>query len=84
MFLTINASGAGTISYHWIKDEKVVEDGQFPAFTGIRSSTLCISSFMPEYEGKYRCKVNNEDSTLISHPAELKGNLKLSIYCERL
>ena len=80
VFLTVHASGAGIISYHWIKDEKAIEDDQFPTFTGIRSSKLCISSFMPECEGKYWCKVTNEDSALMSHSAELKG----TVYFEML
>ena len=57
----------------WIKDDKVVEDDQFPALTRTRSCTLCIPSFTPECEGKYWCKVTNEDGVLMSHRAELKG-----------
>ena len=73
VFLTVHASGAGNLSYYWIKDDKVVEDDQFPALTRTRSCTLCIPSFTPECEGKYWCKVTNEDGVLMSHRAELKG-----------
>lgn len=84
MFFTVDASGPGNLTYHWIKDDKVIEDDQFPALTGIRSCTLCIPSFMPECEGKYWCKVTNEDSALMSHQAELKGTEWFSLILESI
>lgn len=71
--LTVSATGAGTLSYEWIKDDEVIEHDQQPMYTGIDTDTLLIGSFSAEFKGKYWCKISNEDSVLYSNTADLQG-----------
>ena len=71
--LTVSATGAGTISYQWMKDEEAIEHDQHPIYTGTNTNMLLIGSFSAEYIGQYWCKVSNEDSILYSNTADLQG-----------
>lgn len=73
---TVSATGAGNITYQWMKDKEVIPSDEY---TGINTDTLCISSFLPEHKGVYCCHISNEDSSVISDMAELQGTIINSV-----
>lgn len=78
----VSATGAGTISYQWMKDEEAINCGEPSTYAGIRTDTLCISSFSPEHKGQYCCTISNDDSIIISDVASLQGivNTHINFY----
>ena len=74
---TVSATGAGTISYQWMKDKEPIKSDEYSTYTGINTDTLCISSFSPEHKGEYCCQTSNGDSCIISDAAELQGTIDL-------
>ena len=71
----MSATGAGTISYQWMKDKKAIKSDEYSAYTGINTDTLRISSFSPEHKGEYCCQISNDDRSIISDVAELQGTI---------
>ena len=57
-----------------MKDGEAISDDIIPNCSGYSSPMLEISSFSSEHEGCYKCIVRNEDNTLESSDAHLKGN----------
>ena len=55
--------------YEWFKNgEKVASDVHCADHD---TPNLVISPFMPEYEGRYKCRVSNESGHVESNEAEL-------------
>lgn len=80
--LSVSATGAGTLYYQWMKDKQAIgSDTPLPDCTGLDTSTLLISSFAEEHEGSYTCVVKNDDNTLESSSADLKGKIRFSMTC---
>ena len=77
--LTVRASGPGTISYQWLKDNMTLTDNTLPNCTGARSDSLRFISLLPEHTGSYKCRVSNNGQGVESKPAELKGNCVYNI-----
>ena len=48
---------------------------------GFDTSTLLIHSFAEEHEGSYTCLVKNEDNTIESNSADLKGKIRFGMKC---
>ena len=71
--LSVSASGAGTLVYEWMKDGNSIATLELMDVTGADSPTLHIHHFSREHEGKYSCVVRNQDGTLDSRKADLKG-----------
>ena len=70
----MSATGAGTISYQWMKDKEVIQSDEY---SGVNTDSLCISSFTSGHKGEYCCQISNEDSSITSNAAELQGTIKL-------
>ena len=78
VIFNVAATGAGTLVYQWMKDEKVVLGDKSHCYHGEDTPTLQITSFSPKHEGRYKCVIKNEHSdVLYSSPADLKGELKV-------
>ena len=58
--LSVSAKGSDLVLYQWWKDGKVITTEDYPNCTGIDSSTLEISPFIPEYEGSYKCIISHK------------------------
>lgn len=56
-----------------MKDGNSIATQELMDVTGADTPTLHICHFSQEHEGKYSCVVKNEDITLDSHKADLKG-----------
>ena len=71
--LTICAKDPDFITYQWWKDGKVITTEDYPNCTGINSSTLQISPFIPEYVGSYKCVIGHKsaDKEVESRSAQL-------------
>ena len=74
----MSAHGEGALFYQWIKDGEAISDKNIPNCSGCNSPVLVISSFSSEHEGCYKCVVRNEDITLESSDAHLKGNSSIN------
>ena len=73
---SVSASGAGTISYQWIKDEMDIVDNLGPEYIGIDTPNLIINWLSQQHVGQYSCRISNEDGCKISSPAQLRGMIK--------
>ena len=73
MILSVEAEGNyyGVLTYEWFKDGKVIDLNIYPYYGGIKSPNLVISPFMPEYEGRYKCRVSNEGGFVDSNEAQI-------------
>lgn len=69
---SVSATGAGPISYKWMKDERAIELKSDSGFH-VKDSTLLIFPFAKEHEGNYMCMVTNEDRELRTDIATLRG-----------
>ena len=74
--LTVTATGPGTLSYQWMKDEERITDHNLPKCSGFTTPNLCLKCFSPEHEGQYMCIVSNEYCTVQSQPGQLKGKFE--------
>ena len=61
----------GVLTYEWFKDGEIIDPNIYPYYGGIKSPNLVISPFMPEYEGRYKCRVGNEGGFVDSNEAQL-------------
>ena len=65
--------------FEWFKDGETITSNVYPHCDNCDSPNLVISPFMPEYEGKYKCRVSNEAGYVDSNDAELSKSTLLSI-----
>ena len=73
--LSVETTATGAdIAYQWIKDGKRINDGH--NVCGGKTDTLVINCFTLEYEGEYKCAVQNQSKTVESNPAKLQLNRK--------
>ena len=56
-----------------MKDGTPVSNNALPNYAGANTSTLHITSFSPEHDGLYMCKVSNNYCSLSSDAAKLCG-----------
>ena len=68
MTLTVSATGAESLSYHWKKDE---EDISSDNYDGVDTPSLTIKKFLPDDQGKYFCVIKNCNRSIQSEPADL-------------
>ena len=57
--------------FEWSKDGEKIASDMYPHCHNYDSPNLVISPFMPEYEGRYKCRVSNEAGSVESNDAEL-------------
>lgn len=71
----VSASGPGSISFQWMKDENniILKDDKLSSDIQNNFSILTVYSFTIEDVGEYKCVVKNEDFTLTSNIATLTG-----------
>jgi hypothetical protein len=70
--VTADVMGLSVASYQWLKIDKSLSTAQYPAFDGLRTNKLTISSFTHDYEGKYQCAVSfSGGEVVISSHVEL-------------
>ena len=74
--LMVTATGPGTISYQWMKDEEKITGHNLPNCSGFATPSLHLSYFSPEHDGQYVCIIKNEYCTLKSLPGQLKGKFE--------
>ena len=81
--LSVSVKGSDLVTYQWWKDGKVITTEDYPNCTGIDSPTLEISSFIPEYEGSYKCIVSHKaaDKEVESRSAQLTLGMFLCLQC---
>lgn len=84
MILTVSASGSGhdALSYHWIKDGVALFNEMLPNCTGVDTSTLTITSFTAEHEGRYKCVVSSIAGSVESNTVKLTGKTLYIINCQ--
>ena len=71
--LTVRASGSGTITYKWMKDGEFFSENNLSDCIGATSDTLQFLSLTSEHSGTYACRVCNENASVESKTAVLKG-----------
>ncbi len=67
--LSVTASGTGSLSYQWRKDDTDLTNGG--GVTGAQAATLQITGFGLGQDGSYRCAVTAECGTVLSEEAIL-------------
>ena len=75
MTLTVLAIGAENLSYNWRKDEKDISNERID---GICTTTLTISEFLPDDQGKYSCVIKNCNNSIESEQADLALGIFIS------
>ena len=80
VLFTVSATGAGTISYQWMKDKEIIKCDGPSTYAGVSTDILCINTFSPAHKGEYCCKISNDDSSIISDVASLQGNANSIVY----
>ena len=66
--LTVSATGAESLSYHWKKDE---EDISGDNYDGVDTPSLTIKEFLPDDKGKYSCVIKKCNRSIQSEKADL-------------
>lgn len=74
MRLSVTATGAGILSYQWMKDGLPITDDHPGNIAQFNTSTLHINTFSPKYKGSYNCIVKNYVGSVQSNFAEIRGN----------
>ena len=60
LVLTLRATGSGTLTYQWIKDEtQILTEGFLPNCKGVTSDSLEFTDLQPVHSGSYKCKVTS-------------------------
>ena len=67
----MSATGAENLVYLWKKDDEDLT-GHGDRYIGTNTSTLTISRFLPDDQGRYYCAIKNCNSTIESEQADLK------------
>ena len=68
MTLTVSATGAESLSYHWKKDEEEISGDNYD---GVDTQSLIIKEFLPDDQGKYSCVIKNCSRSIQSEKADL-------------
>ena len=55
--VTADVMGSSVVSYQWLKNDKDLSTAKYPAYVGLGTNKLTISSFTHHYEGMYQCAV---------------------------
>ena len=74
----MSATGAENLLYLWKKNREDLT-GHGNHYIGTDTSTLTISEFFPDDQGKYVCIIKNCNSSIESEPADLKLGMLISI-----
>ncbi len=67
IYMSVYASGAGTLSYQWLKDGVDLQASS--RYSGITSYYLYIYDYMPEDSGRYSVRVTNKGGSVTSNEA---------------
>jgi len=67
--LTVSATGEGTLSYQWFKDEALLNNGG--NISGVTTNMLQITNVQAADEGDYYCVVSNSGGSTPSNTATL-------------
>ena len=76
MTLTVSATGAESLSYHWKKDE---EDINGDNYDGVDAPNLTIKEFLPDDQGNYSCVIKNCNRSIQSEKADLAPGSHITI-----
>ena len=57
--------------FEWFKDGEIITSDVHPYCDNYDTPHLVISPLMPEYEGRYKCRVSNEAGYVESNDAKL-------------
>ena len=68
MTLTVSATGAESLSYHWKRNE---EDISGDNYDGVDTPNLTIKEFLPDDQGKYFCVIKNCKRSIQSEKVDL-------------
>ena len=72
VILSITAAATDVyLTYEWFKDGILIKPNTLPYCINYDTSNLEISPFMPEYEGRYKCRVSNKFGVVDSNEAKL-------------
>ena len=71
--VTADVMGLTVASYQWLKDDiNLSSTAKYPAYVGLGTNKLTISSFTHDYEGSYQCAVSiSSGETVKSNHIEL-------------
>ena len=58
VIVTADVMGPSVASYQWLKDDMDLSIAKYPAYVGLGTNMLKISSFTHDYEGMYQCAVS--------------------------
>lgn len=81
--LRVRASGSGNITYQWMKDGEFFSEDDLANCIGATSDTLQFLSLSSEHSGTYVCRVSNENASVESKKAVLKGKCSYNIVLSR-
>jgi hypothetical protein len=56
--VTADLIGLSVASYQWLRNDKALSTSEYPAYDGLSTNKLTISSFTCDYEGKYQCALS--------------------------
>ena len=56
--ITADVKGPSADSYQWLRNDEALSSANYPACEGVGTSSLTISPFSRDYEGKYQCSVS--------------------------
>ena len=63
--------------FQWLKDGEKIASDVHPHCDNYDSPDLVISPYMPEYEGRYNCRVSNDAGYVESNDVELSKSTLL-------
>ena len=69
--VTVDVMGPSATSYQWSKNDKPLSTAKYPAYVGLGTNKLTISSFTHDYEGMYQCAVSFSGGNVKSNHIEL-------------
>ena len=69
--ISTTATEDNTLTYQWFKDGMVITPKLYPYCRQYDTPNLVITPFMPEYEGKYKCRISNEIDMIESNEAKI-------------
>ena len=83
--VTADVMGPSLASYQWLRNDKVLSTAKYPAYVGLGTNKLTISSFTHDYEGKYQCAVSFSSGEVVksSHIELALGKLSYTDYLGR-
>ena len=72
--VTADVMGLSATSYQWLKNDKILSTAKYPAYDGLGTNKLTISSFTHDYEGTYQCAVSFSSGEVVK-----SNHIKLAI-----